>query len=101
MSEPSSGEPAGCKAILTDWRRRYPDPNMFETLSDRFDGIFSRLRGRGSLELELFELGACFRGRCGAESHLVLLLLSARLRLAAGGVVDALQCCCLLTLYSD
>ena len=49
MAQPSSGEPVGCSAILTDRRRRYPDPTMFETLSDRFDGIFSRLRGRGKL----------------------------------------------------
>ncbi|HEV3227727.1 MAG TPA: signal recognition particle receptor subunit alpha, partial [Acidimicrobiales bacterium] len=25
------------------------DPRMFEALSDRFDGIFKRLRGRGKL----------------------------------------------------
>ena len=29
--------------------RQYPDRTMFETLSDRFDGIFSRIRGRGKL----------------------------------------------------
>ena len=49
MSLPSSGASAICTAILTDRRRRYPDATMFETLTDRFDGIFSRLRSRGKL----------------------------------------------------
>ena len=49
MSQPSLGTSTDRTAILTDRRRRYPDPTMFETLSDRFDGIFSRLRGRGKL----------------------------------------------------
>ena len=49
MSLPSLGASAICTAILTDRRRRYPDATMFETLTDRFDGIFSRLRSRGKL----------------------------------------------------
>src|SRR4051812_49807581 len=36
------------------WHRRAGslDPRMFEALSDRFDGIFKRLRGRGHLREE-------------------------------------------------
>src|SRR3954471_15253107 len=35
--------------VLERHQRRVASPAMFDTLSDRFDGIFSRLRSRGRL----------------------------------------------------